>query len=293
MIDSREPSDKIGAIVSRLKNYELPEIRQTYDFRNAIQYALGIGLGVPATDPEQLPFLYEGLGPLVLPSMASVLATPGFWMQDPALCLPWQNVLHLSEELEIHKALSAEGTLVGATRIEALYDKGPNRGAVLVTRHDLTDLDGTPVATTRKCEYCRGLGGFGGAPGPSAVTAPPPEHEPDLIADWRFPEQAAVLYRLSGDLNPLHIDPEIARAAGFERPILHGLCTLGALCWLVVRDLCEGDPTRLRFFAAHFTAPVFPGDRIRLSAWEGTGGYSFIASRNGQQVISGGRMRRA
>lgn len=293
MHEGRDAADGPRAAAARLACRSFPPLRQAYGFRETILYALGLGMGVPASDPDQLPFVLEGPGLRILPSMAVVLASPGFWLRDADPDFPWQHVLHMREELEIHRPLLPEDCLTGTTTIEALHDKGEGRGAVLVTRHDLADAGGNAVATTRKFEYCRGMGGFGGDSGPRSPQIALPEREPDHVAEWRFPEQAALLYRLSGDLNPLHVDPAVAREAGFERPVLHGLCTYGAICWLLVRDLCDGDPAAVRSLAMDFSAPVYPGDTVRLGVWKGRDEHLFAADRDGERVISNGRVRLA
>jgi acyl dehydratase len=289
----RDTVDDIRTVVSRLLRRDFPAQRQAYGFREAILYALGLGLGVPATDPAQRPFVLEGPGLRVLPSMAVVLASPGFWLRDADPRFPWQHVLHMRQELEIHRPLLPEDVLTGRTLIEAIHDKGAGRGAVLVTRHELADGEGRPVATARKLEYCRGMGGFGGEGGPRAPGIVLPDRDPDHVAEWRFPEQAALLYRLNGDLNPLHVDPAVAREAGFARPVQHGLCTYGAICWLIVRDLCGGDPARLRALAMDFTLPIYPGDAIRLLLWRVGDNHVFAAERDGERIVANGLARLA
>jgi acyl dehydratase len=288
MREDRDPMESNRAMVSRLLRHSFPQQRQAYGFPEVILYALGLGLGVPATDPQQRPFVREGPDLRVLPSMAAVLASPGFWLRTADPDLPWQHILHMRQELEVHRPLLPDDVLTGHTSIEAVHDKGRGRGAVLVTRHHLADSEGRTVATTRKLEYCRGMGGFGGDGGPSTPRIVLPGRCPDHAADWRFPEQAALIYRLSGDLNPLHVDPDVARGAGFERPVLHGLCTYGAICWLIVRDLCGGDPARLRSLAMDFSAPVYPGDTIRLFLWKDGKDHVFAAERDGERVVTNG-----
>lgn len=253
---------------AKLMAWPFPEIRQRYDHKDTILYALGVGLGDPATDPDQLPFVYED-GLRALPTMAVVLGYAGFWLRDPAVGVAWENVLHMREEIALHHPIAPAGEVIGRTLVEHVYDKGIGRGAVLVTRRELFEATtGKPLATMRKHEYCRGEGGFGGEPGPSMARVALPARPPDRLAEHRFPPQAALLYRLSGDDNPLHADPACAVRAGFDRPVLHGLCTLGGIGYCLVRDWCAGDPARLAGLTMNFVAPVYPGEAIRLSSWQ-------------------------
>lgn len=247
--------------------------RQTYSTRDTMLYALGAGAGITATQlGEELSLVYER-GLQALPSMAAVLATPGFWQREPKLGLTWQKLLHGEEWIRIHKPLPPEGAVRGEMRIEEIYDKGADKGAVLLWRRVLHDeRDGSLLATVKGSSFLRADGGFGG----TATGAPAPHALPDRPADdvvelQTRPEQA-LIYRLSGDYNPLHADPEVARAAGFERPVLHGLCTYALACRAVVATACAGDAARLRQLDVRFSAPVYPGDAVRVELWrEGDG----------------------
>jgi len=250
-----------------LKNWPFAPIEHAYTARDSILYALGLGLGADPVDRRQLDFVYEE-GLKALPTMAVVLAYPGFWLKDPGTGVDWKKVLHGEQGLKVHEPLPAAGTVVGTTRIDALIDKGAGKGALLYSTREVRDkASGKLLAEVTSCGFLRGDGGFGG---PTAATPKPhpiPERNPDLSTDIRTLPQAALIYRLSGDFNPLHADPEVARAAGFERPILHGLCTYGVAGHALLKLVCDYDPARLKRMDVRFSAPVYPGETIRTEVW--------------------------
>lgn len=251
----------------QLLNWPVPEARQRLAARDSILYALGVGLGDDPMDPGQLRFLYEqDLQPL--PTMAAVLAYPGFWQKDPALGLDWVRLLHAEQKIEIHRPLPVEGELVGRTRVTGLIDKGAEKGALLLQERRITDAaSGTLLATAAMTSFCRGDGGFGRSVGVAEPPAAIPERAPDETLDLPTLPQAALIYRLSGDMNPLHADPEVARKAGFERPILHGLCTFGVAGHALLRSCCGYDGSRIRSLRVRFSAPVYPGETLRTEIW--------------------------
>ena len=260
----------------KLIGWQFEDIAQTYTATDCMLYALGLGLGADPVDPQQLRFVYEK-ELQVLPTMAVVLASPGFWPMDPALALDWKSILHGEQGLVIHRPLSASGSLVGKMRIEEIVDKGAGKGALLYARRDVYDKTTDElVASLSETWVCRGDGGFGG---PSATARKPhelPSREPDHVCERRTSARAALIYRLSGDYNPLHVDAAVAASAGFSRPILHGLCTYGIAAYALVRTVCREDARRLRRLDVRFTAPVYPGETIRTEIWdEGEGRASF------------------
>ena len=189
-------------------------------------------------------------------------------------------MLHGEQGLTIHRALRACGTLVGTTRIEEIIDKGPGRGALIYSRRDLHDQQtGELLCSLSSTSFCRSEGGFGGPPGPARAPHELPDRGPDLSCDLPTLPQAALIYRLSGDYNPLHADPAVATAAGFTRPILHGLCTYGVAGRAILETLCGYDPTRLRRMDVRFSAPVYPGETIRTEIWREAPGRAGFRSR--------------
>lgn len=260
----------------RLKGRRFEPIEQRYTPRDTMLYALGVGCGADPLDPLDLPFVYER-DLQALPSMATVLGSPGFWLGQPDTGVDWRKVLHGEQSIELHRALPASGALIGRNRVEDIIDKGPGRGALIYVRRDLEDAEsGEPVCTIRLTSFARGDGGFGGPSGPLKSVHALPDRRPDLFCDrvtWRH---TALLYRLNGDYNPLHADPEVARAAGFSRPILHGLCTYGVACHALVRAVCGNVAARVRRMDVRFSAPAYPGDTLRTEIWnEGPGRAGF------------------
>lgn len=240
--------------------------RQSYGERDVILYAIGVGVGVPdPTDADALRFLYEKRLE-VLPTMAIVLAAPSFWLDDPAFGITWQKALNAGQEMVLHRPLPVEGEVTTELIVDALYDKGPEKGALMLSHRVLRDAAGEPLATIRQTHMLRGDGGFGGEDH-KAGNDPLPTREADRVIDLPTRPEQALVYRLSGDLNPLHIDPDVATGAGFERPILHGSCTFGIVGRAVLAGACGNRPERLARFGARFSRPVLPGDTIRTELW--------------------------
>ncbi|MGW0081559.1 MaoC/PaaZ C-terminal domain-containing protein [Streptomyces sp. NPDC003393] len=240
-------------------------------------YHLGIGAGVPATDPGELRYVLESRL-RVLPSFATVAGAglPGVIraLSVPGVDVDLARVLHGGQSLVLHRPVPAQGTATATARITAVYDKGT--AALLVLRTEAADAEG-PLWTDEARIFVRGEGGWGGDRGPSArdrgqtptgepdgTLQPDRTVEPDLTVERRTRADQALLYRLSGDDNPLHADPAFARAAGFDRPVLHGLCTYGMTLKAVVDTLLDGDVTRVRSYATRFAGVVYPGETLRI-----------------------------
>lgn len=260
-----------------LMRREFPVVEHTYTEKDTILYALGLGLGTDPLSPSHLRATYEraeGFG--ALPAMVNVLTYPGFWAMEPDTGLTWQKILHGEQSLTLHAPLPAKGTLEGRTRITGIVDKGADKGALIYSEREMTDkATGEKIATIVSTSFARGDGGFGGSDDPVRPVHKMPEGEPDSFYDFKTPEGAALVYRLSGDFNPLHADPAVAQQAGFERPILHGLCTLGVASWSITEALAEGDFTVLTHLKLRFSSPVYPGETIRTEMWTQGDGISF------------------
>jgi acyl dehydratase len=260
----------------------------TWNRKDVQLYHLGIGAGVPATDPDELRYTLESRLH-VLPSFATVAGAgaPGVisGLSMPGVEVDLARVLHGGQTLEIHRPIPVEGEARTTSRIAAVYDKG--KAAVLVLRTEAADADG-PLWTNDSQIFLRGEGGFGGDRGPSA-RLDPPTGDPDKVVERPIREDQALLYRLSGDWNPLHADPEFAGLAGFERPILHGLCTYGATLKAVVDTLLDGDVTRVRAYSTRFAGVVFPGETLRIRLWRQEGSVRVTVSaveRNDAPVLA-------
>ncbi len=263
----------------KLRQHSFADIVHDYTQKDCMLYALGTGLGHDPMDAEQLKFVYEGApgGLQMLPSMHVVLATPGFWAKEPWTGIDWKGILHGEQRLTIHRPLPADGSVVGKLVIEDIIDKGPGKGALMYSRRDLFDrASGELISSIGSTSFCRNDGGFGGPAGPTRDPHAVPERAPDLHVDLPTLPQAALIYRLSGDYNPLHADPAVAETARFPRPILHGLCTYGVACHALLKGVLAYDASRLRQLDVRFTSPVYPGETIRTEIWrEGDGQASF------------------
>ena len=283
----------------RLMAWRIPEVRQRYTIRDTILYALGVGLGSDPIDERQLRFVYEN-NLLALPTYPLVLGYPGFWLKDPGTGVDWVKLVAGELGLRIHRLPPPEGEVVGLTRVSGIVDKGPGKGALVYTTREVRDAtDGDLLCTLTTTTFCRGDGGFGGPAGPVPAVRTLPQRSPDHVCDLPTLPQAALIYRLNGDYNPLHADPAVARAAGFDRPILHGLCSLGAAGHALLKVVCDYDPTRLAELDVRFSAPVLPGETLRTEIWRDGDVVSFrtkvlerdvIALSNGRAVLrqSGG-----
>lgn len=253
----------------KLKNWRFAESIQNYSTRDTILYALGLNFGADPTDAQQLRYVYED-GLQALPTMAVVLAGPGSWLRDPGTGVDYTRVVHGEQWLTLHRPLEPEGTVVGQTRVAALIDKGPDKGALIYSERTLfPQAGGEPIATIVTSAFARGNGGFGGPLSDPALPAMHslPDSSPHRICDLPTLPQQALLYRLSGDYNPLHADPSVAQSAGFPAPILHGLCTYGIAGHAILKTFCNYEADRLRSLQVRFSTPVYPGETIRTEMW--------------------------
>ncbi|MER7978608.1 MaoC/PaaZ C-terminal domain-containing protein [Streptomyces sp. NPDC095817] len=255
------PIDAAKAVAAEPRTGEI-----AWSHKDVQLYHLGLGAGVPATDPDELRYTLESRLH-VLPSFATVAGagSPGVisGLSMPGVDVDLARVLHGGQTVRLHRPIPAEGTATATGRIAAVYDKG--KAAVLVMRTEVADTEG-PLWTNDAQIFVRGEGGWGGDRGPSARLEPP-SGDPDRTVERPVREDQALLYRLSGDRNPLHADPEFAKLAGFDRPILHGLCTYGMTLKAVVDTLLGGDVTRVRSYTTRFAGVVFPGETLRIRMW--------------------------
>ena len=232
--------------------------------KSSALYALGIGLGADPVDTRQLAYLYEK-NLVALPTQAMVMGVFPDYIRDPEIGVDMVRMLHGESGLVIHKPLPAVGKVKAVAKIDHLLDRGESKGAACYFSTEIFEVEsGAHLATTSGCFIMRGNGGFGGPSGPAPAPQPIPERAPDLTVDMPTLPQAGLIYRLSGDTNPLHIDPAVARKAGFERPILHGLASFGVAGHGVLSALCDYDASRFRALKVRYSAPVYPGETIRV-----------------------------
>ncbi len=259
----------------KLMAWKFPEVEQTYSKRDVMLYALGLGFGADPMDENQLQYVYEE-NLKALPTMAVVLGSPGSWMRAPESGINYLKVVHGEQWLTAHKPLPPEATVVGHTRITSVIDKGEGKGAVVYIERKLYNkTNGDPLSTIVSSTFARGDGGFGGPSGPTPPLHTVPEGTPEKTCDLATLPRQALIYRLSGDYNPLHGDPKVAKAAGFPMPILHGLCTYGTAAHAVIKTCCGYDASRLTGLQVRFSAPVYPGETIRTEMWKSGGVVSF------------------
>jgi acyl dehydratase len=253
-----------------------------YTWKDTVLYALGVGAKV-----EELDYLYEGRGPKVLPTFAvvpsfnSMITVAGDLGANPMM------ILHGEQKIILHRAIPPNAKLMTTSEVKGIYDKG--KGALVVVEARTTDDKGESVFDNVFSIFVRGEGGFGGERGPEAVKADPPAGQaPDFEVVEATTREQALLYRLSGDINPLHADPNMAKFGGFDRPILHGLCTFGHAGRAILKGACGGDAGKLKSFGARFAGVVFPGDTLTTRGWKtGDGSYVVtVATQDGRTVLS-------
>jgi acyl dehydratase len=253
------------------KNWTFPDLVHRYNERDTMLYALGLGFGQDPMDRGALRFVYEQELQAV-PTMAAVMGSPGIWWRDPKTGADAVKLVHGEQDVRVLRSLPVKGRVIARNRVVSLTDKGAGKGAVAVVLRTLVDeASGETVAESRNVTFLRGDGGFsaGGGksdPGPEPLPAVP-ERAADIEVSYATRPEAALIYRLSGDVNPLHADPDVAAKAGFDRPILHGLCTYGMAARAVIERVLDHDASRLKRLALRFTSPVWPGETVRYELW--------------------------
>ncbi len=260
---------------------QLPATQFTYTERDVMLYALGVGAGT-----DELQFTYER-DLKVLPTFGVIPAFPALAALGTAMSVNPMMVLHGEQRIELHASLPTYGTLTTTPTIRAIYDKG--KGALLVVDAETRDTKGVLLCTNTFSAFARGEGGFGGDRGPSGPKNVPPERAPDTVVEMVTLPQQALLYRLSGDMNPLHADPDFAKMGGYDRPILHGLCSFGHVGRAVLRSYCGNDPRKLKALEVRFAGVVFPGETIVTEMWKVGDGEVILqakAKERGEVTIS-------
>ena len=268
-----------------LNSLDIPPVEQTLEARDVILYALGIGLGSDPLDAQQLQYVYER-NLRMLPTMAIVLGYGGALSQYGNTGITHTHVVHGEQGFAIHRPLPVAGKVIGKTRVSGVVDKGEGRGALVYTETVVREAgNDAPLVTLTSSTFCRADGGFGGPTGPVPPLHTVPKTSPDLVCDLATLPQAALIYRLSGDYNPLHADPAYAKRGGYDRPILHGRCTFGVVGHALLKTCCAYDPTRLVAMAGRFSAPVFPGETIRTEIWQDGETVSFRATVPARDIV--------
>ena len=261
---------------------------RSWDSKDCLLYALGVGAGT-----DELAFTTENTADVdqkVLPTMAVVLNAMGAGMPslgdfNPAM------LVHGEQSVELHREIPVKGTLRSTGKVTAIYDKGKGAVIVMATSAVLAGTD-EPLFTNTMSVFIRGEGGFGGERGPSGPQNVPPDRAPDHSITYQTRPDQALLYRLSGDRNPLHSDPKFAEMGGFPKPILHGLCSYGFTGRALLHELCGSDPSRFEKMEARFSSPVFPGEALTVNMWVDGGQAVFqTTGDDGRVVIDAGLCR--
>lgn len=290
----------MAIVYDRLLNLDLPERDLSYTERDTMLYGLSVGMAADPMDADDLPFVVENgayAGRLkALPSQATVIAWDDAF--GPASGMDMLMIVHGEQRITLHKPLPSHGRIKSKTRFVDAFDKGPNKGAVVLVENLIRDAaSGEKLVTLLSTVFARGDGGFGEPARPVPAAPPAPHKLPDRAPDFSLaaktqPNQA-LFYRLCGDRNPLHADPAFAKAAGFPRPILHGLCTYGHAVRAVVKTACKHDPAIVEHIEARFTAPVFPGETIVTDVWQDGDIISFRAglAERDVKVLDNGLVR--
>ena len=262
-----------------LQSLELAPIRTVVTDRDAMFYALSIGLGRDPLDPQDLPYVYEG-DLRIFPTMPLVIGHPGNWMVDPITGITRTMVVHGAQRLTTEREIPINEPLVTTNRITNLFDKGDQGAIMVLERETLVEASGERVSIGESTVFCRADGNFGGASGPAYEFSAVPDRPADRSIDMLTEPNMALYYRLNHDRNPLHADPAFAQRAGFDRPILHGLATYGVAAVAIAKAFPERT---IRTFETRFSKPVFPGETISVDLWHEGDTVAFrarVAARN-------------
>ena len=275
----------------KLLNWPFKDFVHRYTWKDSIVYALGLGFGSNPTDENELRYVYEK-GLVAFPTMPVVLGHPGPWMADPETGIDMVKVLHGEQHLTIHQPLPAEGNITGRNKVIEVVDKGADKGALISIERQLFDeATGDLYSTQTAVIFARANGGFAGPVTSSPKPHQLPDRPPDNTIDITTTAQMALLYRLSGDYNPLHADPRVAEKAGFKAPILHGLASFGVAARAVIKAFNIQGQSPLKSFGLRFSAPVYPGETISTDVWRDGQEVSFrsrVAARD-VVVLNNGR----
>jgi len=269
---------------------EPEELPGGYTDRDSLLYAVAVGMGRDPLDTSELPYVCESVGSRVIPTAATVLSRTkqpsGGGGSSLMGKMNFALLLHGEQRLQVHQPLPAAADTLISSRITGVYDKGAGKGALVTNESSAKLKDGSPLFTLGSTMFYRGDGGFGGSSEGAPVPHVMPDREPDAICEMPGRVDQAMIYALCGDRNPLHRDPAFAKRAGFDVPILHGLCSYGIACHAVLKTMLDYDETRMTGFDVRFSAPVFPGETQMVEMWQDGKVISFRVRIKERDVIS-------
>lgn len=265
--------------------WKFPEVTQVFSDRDAMLYAFSVGFGAVPVHPRELAFTYEQQLKTV-PTMPAVLCHPGVWLSNPAFGVTMNKVVHGEHRMRFHRPLPPSGKLRGTARVIGIEDKGVDKGAVIHLERTVSDFTSDEAyATIVHSTFCRADGGFGASKGEVLALHELPKRQADILLSLPTRADAALLYRLNVDRNPLHVSPEFAAQAGFSRPILHGLCLYGMAARGVLQGLLESEPQRLASFDVRFAGVFYPGETLQLELWCDGDRISFVGRSAERQAL--------
>lgn len=279
----------MALIIENLLGKQFPDKEFHYSSDKSALYALSVGMGQDPMDLSELDFV-SGMQPKVLPSQATVIAWDYDFILDSGV--DQVLILHGGQSVTVHSPLPSSADIVSSFKVRDVFDKGAGKGAVIVAETKIREKHSGELLTTNVwTSYARGEGGFGGQRGPGLTPDPMPSRKPDITVDRRGFRNQPLFYSLLGDKNPLHFDPRVAGAAGFDYPIMHGNCTFGMTCAAIVEAVCDYDPRRLKDIACSFSAPGKPGETLRTEIWMEQGGVRFrgYSAERGIELVSNGK----
>lgn len=255
--------------LQEIQNYQFPVIEEAYTVKDSILYALGLGYGADPLNKSELRYVTED-DQLVVPTQCYMMAYPGFWAREISqLGIDWVRIVHGEQKITLLRPLPTAARVQARHRISAVADKGKDKGAVIYFEKEVSLAStGEVLAQARSTIFARGDGGQGGFGDPPESPEALEALEVDTHWEMTTSKRAALIYRLSGDFNPLHSNLQVAREAGFDRPILHGMCTMGIACRAIIETYCDSQPARMKSLFVRFSQPVFPGETIRIEFFE-------------------------
>lgn len=276
--------------IDNITNYSFSDVVQEYSVKDTLFYALSVGFGSDPVDKQQLNYVFEK-ELSIMPAMVTVMGRPKPWGSDPSLGIDLSRVVYAEQSMEIHKPLPVSGTIRARESVVGIVDKGANKGAFIYTERHIVNNDNNELLATLKATLmCRGNGGCGSTsynPKPTHIL---PSLVPEKVIEIETLPQQALLYRLNGDMNPLHADPKLAQKVGFERPILHGLCSYGFTVNALLKLWCDNDGSKIKSVDARFSAPIYPGETFIIETWRTGDIVSFrvLCKERGVKVLDNG-----